>query len=223
MRFSDPRLLLAAVIHSSYAHEHADQKLVDNERLEFLGDAVLELVSADLLFRRNTAAREGTLTLDRAAMVSTGALAKVARRIDLGAHLRVGKGVEKSGGRELDSLLGNALEAVFGAVYLDQGLERARALFKNLALGAEQGPVNFKGLLQEMTQGKLPRGAASEDLPIASATPDYAVIESEGPSHRRRWRVEALLHGRRLATGEGRTRRAAEQEAARAAIEKMTS
>jgi ribonuclease-3 len=198
-------------MHSSYAHEHADEGLIDNERLEFLGDAVVELVSADLLFRANTQAREGTLTLDRAAMVSTGALAVVARRIDLGAHLRVGRGVEKSGGRELDSLLGNALEAVFGALYLDQGLDGARALFKRLGVEVVQGPINYKGVLQEITQG------------TAAATPDYAVIESEGPSHRRHWRVEALLNGKRLGTGEGSTRRAAEQEAARHAIEKLNS
>jgi ribonuclease-3 len=209
IRLNDRGLLLQAVTHTSYAHEHAPEGATDNERLEFLGDAVLELVAADVLYRRKPEAAEGSLTLDRAAVVSTGALAAAARRIDLGKYLRVGRGVEKTGGRELDSLLANSLEAVLGAVYLDLGLEAAAQVFARLGGTPEEGAINHKGLLQELTQ------ADAEGVPV------YEVADASGPAHRRHYRVEVRIAGVRLGEGEGTTRRAAEQAAAKAAISRF--
>ena len=205
VRLSDPALLLQALTHSSWAHENPDARAADNERLEFLGDAVIELVAADSLYVADADAGEGALTLRRAAQVSTGALAEAARRIDLGAFLRVGNGVDKAGGRDLDSLLANAMEAVFGAVYLDQGLAVASLVFERLAAA---GPANsnHKGRLQELTQGE------------GAGVPRYAVAEASGPSHRRQYRVEVWLGDERLGEGSGLTRRAAEQAAAAQAL-----
>jgi ribonuclease-3 len=209
VKLHNPNHLVQALTHTSYAHEHPDEGAVDNERLEFLGDAVLELVAAEVLYRRNPDAGEGSLTLDRAAVVSTGALAAAARRIDLGRYLRVGKGVEKTGGRDLDSLLANSLEAVIGAIYLDLGFEAAAGVFARLGGTPEDGAINHKGRLQELTQ------ADAEGVPV------YAVVEAIGPAHRRRYRVEVRIAGVRLGAGEGSTRRAAEQAAAKAAIGKF--
>jgi|SRR5450759_2830739 ribonuclease-3 len=206
IKLRDRDLLLQALTHTSYAHEHADEGAAQNERLEFLGDAVLELVAAEVLYRRNPEAGEGSLTLDRAAVVSTGALAAAARRIDLGRYLRVGKGIEKTGGRDLDSLLANSLEAVIGAIYLDLGLDATAGVFERLGGTPEEGAINHKGRLQELTQ------ADAEGVPV------YQVAEATGPAHRRRYRVEVRIAGVRLGEGEGSTRRAAEQAAAKAAI-----
>jgi ribonuclease-3 len=206
VKFQDPELLVQALTHRSFANEHAADGVADNERLEFLGDAVLELITADVLYRRDPEAGEGSLTLDRSALASTGALATAARRIDLGKHLRVGKGVEKTGGRALDSLLANALEAVIGAVYLDLGMETAARVFNDLRGAPADGAVNHKGRLQELTQ------ADSQGVPA------YRVIAASGPGHDRRYRVEVRLAGVRLGKGQGSTRRAAEQAAAREAI-----
>ena len=206
LKFLDQRLLLQALTHRSYAHEHATDGAQDNERLEFLGDAVLELIAADVLYRRDPHAGEGSLTLDRAAVVSTGALAAAARRIDLGRYLLVGRGVEKTGGRDLDSLLANALEAMIGAIYLDLGYETAARVFDRLGGTPAEGAINHKGRLQEMTQAD------------ASGVPVYHVVESTGPAHRRHYRVEVRLAGVRLGGGEGSTRRGAEQAAAKEAI-----
>jgi ribonuclease-3 len=154
---------------------------------------------------------EGILTLDRAAMVSTGALAAVARRLELGGYLRVGRGVEATGGRDLDSLLANAVEALMGAIYLDQGLPAAEKVFRALATVPAEGLVNFKGRLQEMSQ------ADSQGVPV------YEVIEATGPGHRRHYRVQVRLAGSTLGMGEGSTRRTAEQAAAKQALTAFTS
>ena len=204
--FRDKELLLQALTHSSYAHEHPAEVVGDNERLEFLGDAVIELVAADLLFRRQPEVGEGILTLDRAAMVSTGGLAAVGRSLELGRYLRVGRGVETSGGRELDSLLANAVEALMGAIYLDRGLAAAEKVFHALASLPDGGLVNFKGRLQELSQAD------------SQGVPRYEVVEASGPGHRRHYRVEVRLGGVPLGVGEGGTRRAAEQAAAREAV-----
>ena len=139
VRFKDSALLMQALTHSSFAHEHHDDGAQDNERLEFLGDAVIELVTAELLFKREPEVGEGALTLDRAAMVSTGALAVAARRIELGEHLRVGRGVENSGGRQLDSLLANAVEAVIGAITKTWLMEESRRRLQEAGLGPRRG------------------------------------------------------------------------------------
>ena len=205
MRFRRPELLLQAVTHSSWAHEHPGPDLLDNERLEFLGDAVIELLAGEALYRADVAAGEGALTRRRAAMVSTGALAAAARRIDLGGFLRVGRGVERTGGRDLDSLLANSMEAVFGAIYLDRGLRATAAAFKRLAASTGEGG-NHKGHLQELTQAE------------GVGVPRYVVAEATGPSHQRTYTVEVLLADERLGIGQGSTRRAAEQAAAADAV-----
>ena len=205
MRFRRPGLLVQALTHSSWAHEHPETDGEDNERLEFLGDAVIELLAGEALYRGDAAAGEGALTLRRAAMVSTGALAAAARRIDLGRFLRVGHGVDKAGGRDLDSLLANALEAVFGAIYLDRGLRAASAAFERLAASTGEN-ANHKGHLQELTQAE------------GAGVPRYVVADTSGPSHRRRYTVEVWLAEECLGEGHGSTRRAAEQAAASAAL-----
>jgi ribonuclease-3 len=139
-------------------------------------------------------------------MVSTGALAAAARRLGLGQYLRVGRGVENSGGRDLNSLLANTFEALMGAIYLDQGLAAAESAFKIMASIQPGGLVNYKGRLQELTQAD------------GEGVPTYEVLEATGPGHRRQYRVEVQLAGKALAVGEGTTRRAAEQAAAREAI-----
>jgi ribonuclease-3 len=205
VQLRDPGLLQQALTHASWVHENPDAGATDNERLEFLGDAVIELLAAEALFTADLQAEEGALTLRRAAMVSTGALAAAARLIDLGLFLRVGRGVEKAGGRDLDSLLANAMEAVFGAVYLDQGLGTAATAFERLAVANPAGS-NYKGRLQELTQAE------------GSGVPRYAVAETSGPSHRREYRVEVWLGDELLGEGLGLTRRAAEQLAAAEAL-----
>jgi ribonuclease III len=206
VKFRNPKLLVQALTHSSFAHEHAGDGVADNERLEFLGDAVVELITADMLYRDDPRAGEGSLTVGRTALASTGPLATAARRLDLGNYLRVGKGVEKTGGRDLDSLLANALEAVIGAVYLDLGMAKATEVFKHVSGAPTDGAVNHKGRLQELTQ------ADAEGVPV------YKVVAASGPGHYRRYVVEVRLAGASLGKGEGSTRRAAEQAAARAAI-----
>ncbi|MGI8610043.1 MAG: ribonuclease III [Candidatus Dormibacteria bacterium] len=205
VRFRRPELLQRALTHSSWAHEHPQTEADDNERLEFLGDAVIELVAGEALFRADAAAGEGALTLRRAAMVSTGALAAAARKIDLGPFLRVGRGVDRAGGRDLDSLLANALEAVLGAIYLDRGLRVAAATFHRLASPTGEDE-NHKGRLQELTQAE------------GAGAPRYVVADTSGPSHRRSYRVEAWLGEEVLGEGLGSTRRAAEQAAAAQAL-----
>lgn len=203
-------MLQQALTHTSWVHEHPDLGAADNERLEFLGDAVIELVAAQALYRETPHAGEGALTLGRAALVSTGALAAAARRIRLGGHLRVGHGVENAGGRDLDSLLANALEAIFGAIYLDLGLRAATAAFRRLAVPGAQGG-NHKGRLQELTQ--------AEGLGM----PRYEVADTSGPSHRRNYRLQVWLGDTLLGEGEGSTRRAAEQLAAGRALDAWVS
>ncbi|GAC1333653.1 MAG: hypothetical protein NVSMB17_14350 [Candidatus Dormibacteria bacterium] len=166
---------------------------------------MIELLAADSLYTADPGAGEGALTLRRAAMVSTGALAVAARRIGLGDHLRVGHGVAKAGGRDLDSLLANAMEAVFGAVYLDQGLAPAAAVFERVAV-VTPGESNFKGRLQELTQAE------------GAGVPRYEVAATTGPSHRREYRVLVWLGEVLLGEGAGLTRRAAEQVAAGQAL-----
>jgi ribonuclease-3 len=166
---------------------------------------VIELLAAEALYRADATAGEGALTLRRAATVSTGALAVAARRIDLGRFLRVGHGVDKAGGRDLDSLLANAMEAVFGAIYLDRGQRAAAVAFHRLAESTGEGG-NHKGHLQELTQAE------------GAGVPRYVVAETTGPSHRRHYTVEVWLSDILLGEGHGSTRRAAEQAAASNAL-----
>jgi ribonuclease-3 len=210
--FAQPAWLVQALTHRSYVHEFPGRGVVSNERLEFLGDAVLALVSADLLFRLAPDASEGELTAVRAAIVRASTLAAFARELGLGPHLRLGRGEDVTGGRTRDLLLASAFEAVVGAVYLDGGLVAARAFVDPLLRDAAQRVLasrrfkDDKSLLQERAQAQL------------GVTPVYRVVSAEGPSHEPRFVVEVVLGGRVVAQGEGRSKREAEQAAAHEAL-----
>jgi len=211
VRFRRPELLREALTHSSYVNERPSQPISDNERLEFLGDAVLGLVIADELFHRYPTAREGALTAMRAAIVRTDSLAQASMRIDLGAHLFLGRGEEASGGRQRAANLCAAFEAVVGALYLDQGLEQARALLLRVLGDAIQslaatGPRDAKSLLQEQVQARL------------HLTPAYRTVAETGPDHAKEFVVEVWVGGRVLGRGVGPSKQAAEQAAAQSAL-----
>ncbi|WP_236072982.1 ribonuclease III [Streptomyces tardus] len=201
-------LLVRALTHRSYAYENGG--LPTNERLEFLGDSVLGLVVTDTLYRNHPDLPEGQLAKLRAAVVNSRALAEVARGLDLGAFIRLGRGEEGTGGRNKASILADTLEAVIGAVYLDQGLQAADALIhrlfdplivKSSSLGAG---LDWKTSLQELT--------AAEGLGV----PEYVVTES-GPDHEKTFTAAARVGGVAYGTGTGRSKKEAEQQAAEAA------
>jgi ribonuclease-3 len=210
--FTAPHLLIEALTHRSYVHEFPGPEVTSNERLEFLGDAVLALVSADLLFRLLPAAPEGELTAVRASLVRASTLATCAQRIGLGAYVRLGRGEEATGGRQRSLLLASALEALIGAIYQDGGLIAARTFIEPSLLTALKGLSSnhqykdSKSLLQEVAQAQL------------RITPTYRVVTAAGPSHEPVFVVEALLGERVAGRGEGRTKRQAEQAAAAEAL-----
>ena len=198
-------VLESALVHRSYAYENGG--LPTNERLEFLGDAVLGLVVTDSLFRRHPDLAEGQLAKLRAAVVNSRALADVARELDLGAYVQLGRGEESSGGRDKSSILADALEALIGAVYIDQGIEAAagvvRRLFRQLLEDSVQrgAGLDWKTSLQEL--------AAAESLGV----PEYSIEES-GPDHAKTFRAAVVVGSRELGAGEGRSKKEAEQRAA---------
>ncbi len=204
----DAGLLTLALTHRSYAYENGG--LPPNERLEFLGDAVLGLVVTDHLYRTHPDLAEGQLAKLRASVVNMGALAGVARGLGdggLGAHLLLGKGEELTGGRDKASILADGLEAVIGAVYLEHGIDRARKLVHRLFDGLlAEAPLRGAGLdwktsLQELT------------AQVGLGVPDYRVTEA-GPDHRKEFTATVLIAGDDLGMGEGRTKKEAEQKAA---------
>ncbi len=204
----DVELWERALTHRSFAFEAGGSP--DNERLEFLGDAVLQLIVTDEIFRRLVDAREGRLAKLRAAMVNTTRLADMARSLDLGAAVKLGRGEEQSGGRDKDSILADTLEAVFGALYLDQGLETAtrviRRLFRPLVdeLSTQHAALDYKTALQELAAAHL------SSLPVSEVT-------DSGPDHDKQFVAVAILDDESLGRGEGRSKKAAEQQAARQA------
>lgn len=182
----------------------------DNERLEYLGDAVLELVVGDYLFRRFPGYDEGQLTQLRAALVNTTSLARLAERLGLGDTLLLGKGAAKTGARKLPSLLANAFEALIGATFLDQGFRAASRIFlQNIGDLAEWSDENFKGRLQEASQERT------------GDTPHYRVTAVGGPGHARQYSADVLLAGSVAGSGRGGTKQAAEQAAARDALARI--
>jgi ribonuclease III len=200
--------------HASWTNERGEPAGPghDNERLEYLGDAVLELVVGEYLFRRFPTYDEGQLTQLRAALVNTASLARLAERLGLGETLLLGRGAAKTGGRKLPSLLANALEALIGAAFLDQGFRAAARIFlQNIGDLAEWTDENHKGRLQEVAQEKL------------GETPRYRVVATGGPGHKREYTAEAMVAERSLGSGRGPTKQAAEQAAARMAVEHLTS
>ncbi|RMH40514.1 MAG: ribonuclease III [Deltaproteobacteria bacterium] len=209
-RFRDRALLVRAVTHRSFANEHPDAG-GDNERLEFLGDAVLDLVVGEQLMARHPDLHEGDLSMLRASIVSEAGLSAIARDLGLGDHLRLGRGEERSGGRDKPSLLADALEAVVAAIYRDGGFDRAAEVVARLFAGAIAGavatePPDYKTRLQEWSQARF------------KVPPEYEVVAERGPDHDKTFRVDVRLRGRVLATGEGRSKKEAEQAAARAAL-----
>jgi ribonuclease-3 len=214
INFRRPSLLREAMTHASWNNERGEPSGpgYDNERLEYLGDAVLELVVGEYLFRRFPGYDEGQLTQLRAALVNTMSLAKLAERLGLGDTLLLGKGAAKTGARLLPSLQANCFEAMIGAIFLDQGYRVATRVFlQSIGDLSEWSDENHKGRLQEAAQLRL------------GATPSYRVTAIGGPGHHREYRAEAVVAGKVLAEGRGSTKQAAEQAAARVAVEGLTA
>jgi len=217
-RFRDVGLLEHALTHTSRANEDVSGGALDNESLEFLGDAVLGFVVADLLFRDFPELDEGQKSKMKAALVSTTALASRADRLRLGDHLLLGRGEEKTGGRRKPALLADGYEALIAAIYLDGGIEQARAfIVRELAPLIDDirrnglGGRDYKSALQEHLQ--------SRDRSL----PEYRLAGSVGPDHRKLFEVELIVNGEPLARALGSTKKEAEQEAARLALEKLTA
>lgn len=207
--FNDFELLRNAMMHSSYTNEKHLEKNQCNERLEFLGDAVLELVSSEFLFLNFPKVSEGELTKTRASMVCEPALAFCARDIELGSYLLLGKGEEATGGRQRESITSDAMEALIGAIYLDGGFTNAKEFIHRFILTDLENKKLFfdsKTILQEMVQAQM------------TETISYQLIKEEGPDHNKAFYVEVLLGERSYGVGKGRTKKAAEQQAAYQAI-----
>ena len=213
--FRDPGLLGEALSHSSYANEHRSAGLRSNERLEFLGDSVLGFVTAEFLFLQHPDLPEGDLTRIRSALVCEQSLYEVARKLDLGRYLKLGRGEEAGGGRERTSILADATEAVFAAVYLDGGIGAASTLIHRVLLDAEKEEVveerrrDYKTALQELVQRQ------------ADQVLTYRMIGEEGPDHDKTFLAEVLLNGTQVGTGSGHSKKEAEQSAAKAALRKL--
>ena len=212
-RFRNITLLQNALAHSSYANERWHNSLMSNERLEFLGDSILGMLVADHLYRNFPDRPEGELTRMRADMVCERALAQIAQRIGLGEHLLLGKGEEQSGGRGRDSILADAVESVIAACYLDGGMDAAKQFVRKFVLEQMSvAPVNnkdYKTALQERVQQKRNQILA------------YALVGESGPDHDKHFEVELTLNGEVIGRGVGSSKKRAEQDAARAALEKM--
>ena len=213
--FKNKALLENALQHSSYANEHRGGGMRSNERLEFLGDAVLGVVTADYLFRKHPDLPEGDLTRLRAALVCEDSLHEVAQSLELGRHLKLGRGEEQGGGRRRPSILADATESVFAAVYLDGGMEAASELIHRVLLdkgreeAVEERRRDFKTELQVLVQRK------------SGSTLGYRLVGSTGPDHAKVFEAAVLLNGEVFSTGTGHSKKEAEQAAAGAALEKL--
>ena len=210
--FRNPALLGEALSHSSYANEHRNARLNSNERLEFLGDSVLGFVTAEYLFAGHPDLPEGDLTRIRAALVCEQSLYEVARKLELGRYLKLGRGEEAGGGRERTSILADATEAVFAAVYLDGGIQAASALIHRVLLDAERESAveerrrDYKTALQELVQRQ------------ADQVLSYRMVGEHGPDHAKVFSAEVLLNGKSIGSGSGHSKKEAEQSAARSAL-----
>ena len=212
-RFKNIGLLQNALTHSSYANERWHNSLLSNERLEFLGDSVLGMLVAEYLYRTFPDRPEGELTRMRADMVCEHTLATVANKIGLGEHLMLGHGEERLGGRSRESILADATESVIAACFLDGGLEAAAQFVKRYILVevpvTRPNNMDYKTALQELVQQKK------------NQTLSYALVGQSGPDHDKQFDVEVSLNGTVVGTGSGRSKKRAEQMAAKAAIEKL--
>ncbi len=215
LHFADPALLQSVLLHRSFLHEHPDQSagLTDGERLEFLGDAILNYLTAALLFERYPERGEGGLTTLRSALVKTATLAGFARTIGLGDYLRLSKGEEQSGARERNALLADTFEALIGAVYLDQGIEAASE-FVGAFLEQQLDQIDTHGLKLDYKTQLQQRVQAERNV-----TPRYQVVLETGQDPRREYTIEVLAGDERLGIGAGNTKQAAAQAAARAALQ----
>ena len=210
-QFRNRTLLSEALNHSSYANEHKGG-LGSNERLEFLGDSVLGFVSAEYLFRDHTDLPEGDLTRMRASLVCEQSLYEVARELNLGSYLKLGRGEESGGGRERQSILADAMEAVFAAVYLDGGLQAVRELIVRVLLSQaadSQERKDYKTTLQEVVQRR------------SGQVLTYHMVSQSGPDHNKTFLFEVCLNNESVGQGAGRSKKEAEQAAARDALERM--
>lgn len=210
--FQDQELLDTAFVHASYVNEHRDKKSKHNERLEFLGDAVLELVVTEFLFKNFPAKGEGILTNWRSALVKGKHLAEIAEKLDLGLYLYLSRGEERSGGRKKHYILANTLEALIGAIYLDQGYKIAHEFIDNMILAQltsilEKGlHIDAKSRFQEISQE------------ILGVTPVYQLVEETGPDHNKSFTMAAYVEEELVAKGSGSSKQKAEQAAATAAL-----
>lgn len=214
IKFTNESLLIQAFTHSSYVNEHRKKHQQDNERLEFLGDAVLELTISHFLFTHYPTMEEGELTKLRAAIVCEPALVSFAQELGFSEMLRLGKGEELTGGRQRPALLADAFEAFIGAVYLDQGLDQVvsfleKYVFPKILKGAFSHVMDFKSQLQEHVQ-RYSLGAV-----------EYIIIEEKGPAHNREFVAEVKINGNGYGTGVGRSKKEAEQQAAHIALTKL--
>lgn len=215
-RFHDPNLLLRALTHRSYVNEHPEDEVGDNQRLEFLGDAVLDFVAGAWVYHRYPDFDEGRMTRLRASLVRTETLARLARQVGVGEALRLGHGEEEAGGRKRDANLCDAFEAIIGALYLDGGLAVAENFVAPLigpvaeATLAAEADLDAKSRLQEWSQAEL------------GLTPRYRIVAEQGPDHAKTFVAEVLLGKRVMGRGSGRSKQAAEQSAAQAAWKSLS-
>jgi ribonuclease-3 len=217
-RFRDRGLLEHAMTHRSRANEDASGGVADNESMEFLGDALLGFIVADVLFREFPEFDEGQKSKTKASLVSTTTLAQQAERLRIGDHLLLGRGEEKTGGRQKQALLADAYEALIASIYIDGGIEQARAfILREFNAYFDEvrrdgvGGRDFKSALQELLQ--------SRELPL----PEYRLVGTAGPDHRKQFEIEVVVNGEALASATGASKKEAEQDAARAALEKLKS
>jgi ribonuclease-3 len=215
-RFRDRGLLEHAMTHTSRANEDASGGVADNESLEFLGDAVLGFLVADMLFHEFPSSNEGQKSKIKASLVSTTALARLAEGLGLGDHMLLGRGEEKTGGRKKQALLADSYEALIAAIYLDGGIEQARAFitreFAALVADVREGGLvgqDHKSALQEYLQSR------------EQALPEYRLAGAFGPDHQKQFQVDVLLQGDAIARGSGPSKKEAEQDAARLTLEKL--
>lgn len=215
IHFQNEALLVQAFTHSSYVNEHRRKRREDNERLEFLGDAVLELTVSDFLYKTYPMMEEGDMTKLRAAIVCEPSLLSFAQELDFGDLMRLGKGEELTGGRKRPALLADAFEAFIGATYLDQGLETVvkfleKTVFPKILQGAFSHVMDYKSQLQELVQRD------------GLGTLEYEILAEKGPAHNREFVTQVKLNNQSLGTGVGKSKKEAEQKAAHMALTKLT-
>lgn len=213
--YSDSNHLILAMTHSSYANENKHERLSSNERLEFLGDAVLNIIISDFIYKNYSSLSEGELTKARASIVCEPSLAKCANALELGKYLMLGKGEENTGGRTRISILSDAFEAIIGSIYIDGGMEKARefvlAIMKETITSSINGAsfIDYKTQLQEVIQ-------KTGDQKI-----QYEILEEKGPDHNKLFIVQVKVSDKAMGSGEGKSKKEAEQNAASVALIKL--